>query len=366
MLANAGIPIGVMAQGGQVWQDRDKLGEVLVTGFDIRKKFILGSLLIGIPILGFLLLENGASWMTTVLLILVIIPSFFSSLTTALLEVASKLKQDILPLQKIQVIVNIARLLLLLPIIYFLPYAFLALIPIGISQIWGNIKLRKVVSRYVNWNHRPNLKVRKSILGTVKRILPEAIYYSISGQITIWLLSIFGSTTSLAQIGALGRIAMIVNLVAVLSSTLITPRFARLPNSYRLILFRFFQALAVISVVLGALVFAVYLFPGQILWVLGPNYSGLEYEILLAVTGSCLSTFAGITFSLYSSRGWVLNPIISIPLSIFTLIAAIIMMDVSTLRGVLFLNIFVAAVQLTLHLGYGFLKIDKLKLISGN
>lgn len=361
MLANAGIPIGVMAQGGQVWKDKEKLGEVLVTGFDLRKRFIFGSLLVGIPIMAYLLIENGAGWLFTLLLILVLIPSFFSKLTTALLEIAPKLKQDIIHLQKIQVLVNIARLFLLIPIIYFFPYAFLALIPIGISQIWGNVKLKRITARYVNWNQRPNIEIRKKILGTVKRILPEAIYYSISGQITIWLLSIFGSTTSLAQIGALGRIAMIVNLVAVLCGTLIIPRFARLPNAYKLLVSRFVQTLAFVCLILGVLVFLVYLFPSQILWVIGPNYAGLEYEILLAVIGSCLSTFAGITFSLYSSRGWVLNPTISIPLSILTLVAAIIFTDVSTLQGVLSLNIIIGATHLLLHFGYGFFKINTLK-----
>lgn len=361
MLANAGIPIGVMAQGGQVWMDKEKLGEVLVTGFDLRKRFIFGSLLIGIPIMGYLLLENGAGWLITLLLILVLIPSFFANLTTALLEIAPKLKQDIIPLQKIQVLVNIARLFLLIPIIYFFPYAFLALIPIGISQVWGNIKLKRITARYVNWKQEPNIEIRKKILVTVKRILPEAIYYSISGQITIWLLSIFGSTTALAQIGALGRIAMIVNLVAVVCGILIIPRFARLPNTYKLIVTRFFQALAFVCLILGVLVFLVYLFPSQILWVIGPNYAGLEYEILLAVIGSCLSTFAGITFSLYSSRGWVLNPTISIPISILTLIAAIMLTDVSTLQGVLILNIVIGVVHLILHLGYGLFKIGTLK-----
>jgi O-antigen/teichoic acid export membrane protein len=364
MLANAGIPIGVMAQGGQVWDNKEKLGEVLVTGFDLRKKFIFGSLLVGIPILLYLLKENGASWWSTLLLISVLIPSFFSSLTTNLLEIAPKLKQDIVRLQKVQLGVNLGRLALLVPLVYIFPYAFLALVPISVSQIIGNIKLKKIISEYVDWKQKINLTIRKKILGTVKRILPEAIYYGISGQITIWLLSIFGSTTSLAQIGALGRIAMIVNLVAILCNTLITPRFARLPNNYKIIVSRFFQVLAIVLLTLGLLVFIVYLLPSQILWVIGPNYAGLEYEILLAVIGSCLSTFAGIAFWLYSSRGWVLNPSFSIPLSILTLIGAILLTDVSTLEGVLILNIIVGGMHLILHLGYGFFKINTLKSID--
>ncbi len=361
MLANAGIPIGVMAQGGQVWDNKEKLGEVLVTGFDLRYRFIVGSLAVGVPVMIYLLIQNQASWLMTMLLVIALVPSFFSSVSTALLEIAPKLKQDIFALQKIQVAVNIGRFLLLVPIIFLFPYAFLALVPIGITQVWGNTRLRKIITPYVDWHQRPSPIIRKNILATVRRILPEAIYYSISGQITIWLLSVFGSTTSLAQIGALGRIAMIVNLVAILFSTLITPRFARLPNNYKLIVSRFFQAQALVLFIFMLIVSMVYLFPNQILWVIGPNYSGLEYEIVLAVIGSCLSTFAGITFSLYSSRGWVLNPLVSIPLSLISLVAAIILTDVSTLRGVLALNIILAGTLLVMHLIYGYLRIMRIK-----
>ncbi|CAN0603976.1 unnamed protein product, partial [Ectocarpus sp. 12 AP-2014] len=61
MLANAGIPIAVMSEGGKIWKNKEKLGEVLVTGFDFRKKFAIGSLILGIPILSYLLYINNAS-----------------------------------------------------------------------------------------------------------------------------------------------------------------------------------------------------------------------------------------------------------------------------------------------------------------
>src|SRR4051794_12896030 len=38
ILSDAGISTGVMAQGGKVWQDKEKLGAVLATGLDLRRK----------------------------------------------------------------------------------------------------------------------------------------------------------------------------------------------------------------------------------------------------------------------------------------------------------------------------------------
>src|SRR6476620_8569895 len=58
VLGDSGISTSVMAQGGKVWQNREKLGSVLVSGFNLRKKFAMVSLLIAIPILLYLLIHH--------------------------------------------------------------------------------------------------------------------------------------------------------------------------------------------------------------------------------------------------------------------------------------------------------------------
>tara|TARA_R110000823_G_scaffold221679_2_gene350170 strand:- start:28352 stop:29653 length:1302 start_codon:yes stop_codon:yes gene_type:complete len=361
MLANAGIPIAVMAEGGKVWQDKTKLGEVLVTGFHFRKKFAIGSLLIGIPILAYLLYHNGASGLMIGLIILALIPVFYSQLSDVLLQIAPKLKQDIVPLQKNLVAVNLGRLFLLGLSLFLFPLAFVALLSASIPQVLGNLNLKKITRSYADWGQRPSHELKGKMAGTVRRVLPEAIYYSFSGQITIWILSIFGTTTSIAEIGALGRIAMVINLVSIVFGMLVVPRFARLANAFKLLLKRYVQVQLLVFLVFCFLIFLVYIFATEILWVLGPQYANLSYELFLAVIGSCLSVFSGIVFSLYSNRGWVMNPVISIPISIATISMAIWVTDVSSLIGVLWLNIIVGAIQLLIHSGYGFFKIFKIK-----
>ena len=61
VLADGGISSGVMAQGAKVWQDKEKLGEVLATGLDLRRKFAIGSLLISVPILFYLLIHKNTA-----------------------------------------------------------------------------------------------------------------------------------------------------------------------------------------------------------------------------------------------------------------------------------------------------------------
>ncbi|HEA31096.1 MAG TPA: polysaccharide biosynthesis protein [Leeuwenhoekiella sp.] len=353
ILANAGIPTGVMAEGGRVWMDKAKLGVVFASGFELRRKFGIVSLIICVPILIYLLRHNNASWLTTILIIVGIIPAFFAQISNSILEIAPKLTQDITRLQKNELGINIGRLLLLIPSMFIFPFAYIAIYSATIPQVVGNRNLKKITNKYVDWEQSSSLKVKKSILQKVKRILPEAIFYCLSGQITVWLLSIFGSTNSIAQIGALGRLAMVIGIISVLFGTLITPRFARLKDDFNLLLRRYWQALILVLFALCFVVLVVYLFPSQILWILGSDYANLEREVVLAIIGSCLSIFSGIISSLYSSRGWIINPIFYITISIVSTVIGIVVTDISTLYGVLILNIIVAGVQVLTHFIYG-------------
>jgi hypothetical protein len=107
LLADSGISTGVMAQGGKVWQDKERLGAVLATGLDIRRKMGVASLIVVTPILIYLLLQHQASWLTTLLIVASLIPAYFTALSDSLLEIVPKLHQDIVALQKNQITVSV-------------------------------------------------------------------------------------------------------------------------------------------------------------------------------------------------------------------------------------------------------------------
>ena len=359
LLADGGISAGVMAQGGKVWQDKEKLGIILATGLDLRKKFAIGSLLIAIPILFYLLLHHGATWLVSVLLVVSLIPSFITALSGTLLEIAPKLHQDIPSLQKNQVIANVGRLALLTLSLFSFPWASVAILSSGLPQIWANNKLRKMSSSYADWSQQSDPLYRKEILLFVKRILPGSIYYCLAGQITIWLISIFGSTVAVAQVGALGRLSMMLGIFSVLFSTLIAPRFARLPSNVRLLLNRYIQIEVGLIAISCFIIAFVWLFPTQVLWLLGNKYSNLSSEVVLSIVNSCLGLITGASFAICTSRGWVLHPAISIPITIGAISLGIVLFNISTLKGILTLNIFVAIVEAVMYFTYNIANILK-------
>lgn len=364
ILSDGGISTGIMSQGGKVWEDKQKLGKVFVTGFEMRKKFGLISLIVSLPVLFYLLIHNGASYLTSFLILLSVVPAFFASLSDSLLEIPLKLNQSIIPLQKNQVFVSLGRLLLVVSTIFIFPFAYLIILVGGISRIYGNIKLKKITNIFADTSQPEDVLVKNEISIIVKRSLPGLIYYCFSGQISTWIISIFGNSASIAQIGALGRISSVLSLLMVVFSTLIVPRFARIRNQPDKLLKHYLKIVFAFFIISILIVGFTYVFSDQILWILGNNYRGLNTELILLIIGSSISMIMSSALSLYLSRGWILHYYISISASLFPIILGCLFFDISTLIGNLYLNILVAFVQMLLHVSYGYFKI--LKMNEGN
>jgi hypothetical protein len=253
------------------------------------------------------------------------------------------------------------RLMMLLLTLFVFPWAYIAILSASLPQILGNIRLRKISTAYADLDQKPDPAIEKNILAIVKRILPGSIYYCLSGQITIWLISIFGTTTAIAQVGALGRLSMMLGLFSAIFGALVLPRFARLINNKELLFKRFIQIQLGLIVLFVSIVLIVSMFPSQLLWVLGKNYSGLEKALILSVAGSCISLFAGLLFTISTSRNWIINPLISIPLTLATIICAASLINISSLSGILKFNLFVSSTEVIIYFVYCIIKISKVQ-----
>jgi hypothetical protein len=209
ILADSGIVNGVMSESGKVWENKKELGTVLATGLKLRKKFGAISLIVSINVLAYLLFTHGASWPTIIMISLATMITFSATLSDSLLEIAPKLHQDIKPLQRNQLEVSLGRLLLTGAMIFVFPFTFIALIANGLPRLYGNYKLKELANKFIIKSEQIDINVQKSIYKGVKRSLPIAVYHCISGQLSIWLISFFGDTTSISQMGALGRLSLI-------------------------------------------------------------------------------------------------------------------------------------------------------------
>jgi O-antigen/teichoic acid export membrane protein len=354
ILADSGISNGVMAISGKVWQDPKKLGVVLATGLDLRRKFAVVTLVIAIPVIIYLLLQNKASWLTSILIVLSLIPAFYAALSDSLLEIGPKLHQDIASLQKNQLTVGFGRLVLTVGTIFIFPWTFVILLASGVPRIYGNFKLKKINEKFIEINQVPDPLVRKEILQIVAKILPNIIYFSLSGQIVIWILSVFGQTKDLAAIGALGRFSIIVGVFTGVLSTILIPRFSRLNANAAKILKVFILFQIVLVLFSGSVLAVVFLFPSQLLLLLGTSYTGLSSELFLMMLASCIGIVTSMSGNLLGSRGHFLNPVLVIAMNIGCLLMAYFIWDLTTIQGNLYSGVLYGCVSLTVNYLFSF------------
>ncbi len=351
VLADIGISIGMVSIGGRVWQDARRFGELVSTGLRLRRTLGVASILAITPLLYFMLTKNGASLPYTLLLIGAVLAGLFAQLSLGILEVVPRLRSDVRQIQKIDLSGSISRLIVLVALAFiFLNAGVAALVGAG-TLLFQYFLMRRYAAAVIDLHAPENTDDRRAMVGFIRNQAPNAIFYCLQGQITILLISFFAQRAgAVAEVGALGRLAMIFTVLGSLMANIFAPAFARCQEKRRL-------GVLYAGIVGGVIVFGLcvlggaWLFPNQFLFVLGPHYSHLQRELLLMVGGATLNMVASTLWALNASRAWIAGSWLYIPLTLATQIALIPFVDFSTVTGVLIFNLVSAAPSLLLNIG---------------
>jgi hypothetical protein len=184
----------------------------------------------------------------------------------------------------------------------------------------------------------------------IKGQAANSAFFCFQGQITVFLISVFGArAASVAEVGALGRLAMIFTVVSHLLANVFVPAFARC-QSIRKLRLEYAAIVGGVAAFSLLVVGAAFLFPGQFLFVLGNKYSHLRAELLLMVGGAVVNAMTGTLWSLNASKAWVGGSWLYIPLTLATQVALIPYTDFSSVTGVLTFNLISAVPNVLLNL----------------
>lgn len=354
LLADIGISVGLISIGGRVWQDRHRFGELINTGLAVRKKLAAGAVVIVAPILYAMLARNGASAIYTLLLIAFVLAGFSIQLSVDIFSVVPRLRSDIGRIQKIDFTCAIVRLLLILGLVYLFATAGLAVAIASVTFLLQYFLLRAYAAKVVDLKADENAEDRQEIVRLIKNLAANAVFYCFQGQITVFLISFFARrAASVAEVGALGRLAMIFTVLTNLLINIFVPAFARCQDKHKL---RYLYAAIAGGVILfsAAVLGGAALFPDQFLFVLGNRYTHLHRELLLMIGVAVISAFSGTLWLLNASKAWVSGAWLYIPLTLATQIALIPFTDFSTVAGVLIFNLISAVPSLLLNLALSY------------
>jgi len=335
MLADSGISGGLSSIGGTIWQDNSKFGSLIRTALTLRRKLALVAVIVVSPIFVWLLIvKNQAPVATTAVLVALAIAGFLLQLTAGVLGVVISLRQEIRRMQLLGLAAAVLRLGLLAPacLIFIDARIAIAVGTVAVAlQVWI---LRRWARTSIEWNAPESADYRSRIIAIVKKQAPLTCFYCIQSQISVLLISTFGSEQQVAEIGALGRFAIFFALIGSMMSSIVVPRFARCQDR-GILKRRYWQVAAGFALLAGSLVVLSAIFPKPLLWIIGGRYANLEHDVWLMMLSAALGSMFVALVSLTYCKGWIVPAFISIPMEVAVQTTLILTFDISTVRGVL-------------------------------
>lgn len=350
LLADIGISVGLVSIGGRVWQNRQRFGELVVTGLRVRRKLGAAAIFIVAPIMCSMLLKHGASISYTLLLVVIVIAGLLCQFSVGVLSVVPRLRSDIPKIQQIDFVAAVVRLALFVAVAFFILDAGVAVAVASAVFLLQYFMLRRYVSAVVDLHAAPNAEDRQEIVRLTKHLAANAVFYCFQGQITILLISFCAHhVSSVAEVGALGRLAMIFAVLTNLLTNIFVPAFARCHNARKL-RWLFLAIIGGVAAFSFAVVVAAAIFPGEFLFVLGNKYAHLDRELLLMVGGSVIAALTGTFWALNASKAWIQGAWLYIPLTLGVQLLLIPFINLSSVDGVLTFNLLSALPNLLLNM----------------
>jgi O-antigen/teichoic acid export membrane protein len=190
---------------------------------------------------------------------------------------------------------------------------------------------------------------RRRILRYLLPTLPSALYFSIQGPLVVWLAATFGGTKNIAEVGALGRLGLVLSMFSGLSGVVLLPRMARIVDE-RLYRRRYFQYGGLLLAIALGLLAAAVLFPGALLFVLGKPYSGLHRELALVTASAGLTLLSGFAVGVNLARSWNRWQTAAVLVLVAAQTGLASMLPLTKTAGVLLFSLLSGAVGLALQL----------------
>ncbi len=350
-LSDSGISAALQAVGGPLWQDRARFSRVVGAVLRAQRWLVAGASLVVIAWMLVLLHRLQAPVVGMACAVVLVAAFAWPAAAAQIWSHVNRLQQRLRPQLLAEVSASASRLVLTAASLGVLLWAgggtldsmpalaFVAVVACACAASFALHHLVKraaagMVHRDECGSHEFDAAVRRIVAGSAA----FTIYYGLQGQVGTWLISFYGTSARVADVGALGRLGVLFALAGAPVVQLGVPAFARCQGRAQLL-----RQLLVVCGLYGlfslAVVVVVTLLPGPVLWLLGPQYAHLGFELRLAALAPALTGLCGIVWALVLARGWVRSSVLVVPVGLAAQVAACAFLDLSTVTGVLLFNL---------------------------
>ncbi len=321
-----------MSLAASVKRPSRELDTIYVSARSARMRLSVVVMALVIPLLVYLLLANGATLPTTLIMTALvsacIIPLQQYGLTTTELQLQRRLGS----IGVVDMLTSLARVLL---------------VSLAWLSSWANAISLTLASTVVAWvqtllssrqtrstlrsKARVDVGIRRSYSRAVRQSLPAVLVMVASEQMITVLLTWSGNTSGIAEIAALSRYALAFALLNNVLGTWGASMIARTTGGRRALLKSSGRYLVLyLSSCILFLAF-VTVFTTPLLDLLGSHYSGLRAEFFILMAGATISNIASFGIGAVNhARGYLRYSWTYIPLVAIWLVAGVTLVDTST------------------------------------
>lgn len=315
LLADVGVSSALTAAGGKVWRDDYELGRVMHAGLRIRRRLGLIACLIIFPLTFWMLYSKGDYWLSALVLSFCVVIGSNFQLSIGVFESVPRLRSKVEQLSWGEVVPAFVRFVLTFAACSIFVNSLIAVIITSISFGVQCLLYWNYAREKVPLDAPINPETTAFIWKVVRQQAPATIYYCVNGQLTLFLMSILGKATNIAEVGALGRFTTVFVVLNSLLYNFAAPRFARAQQKKEMLRIYFGIMGAWIVVNIG-LVLTVYIGRPYILLLLGKNYQNLSHELMIYILGAAASNISGAIGILNRAKAWVDKSWMAIPMAI--------------------------------------------------
>ncbi len=335
VLADSGISVALSAIGGKVWQDRHRMGELVNTALRTRWRLAGGVGVLISPLLGWMLWHNGATPVYGTALLFAVLASLYFQLSQDVYIIVPRLNSRMEPVMRNSLAVAVVRLAATAALLALFFNALVAVAMAVVISAYQNRRMAGWSGECADPDAPTNPSDQREIARKMRHLMPGAIFFCLQGQLLILLISFTGRSDHVADVGALGRLAVIFDLFGSLLVNLALPAFTRCHDPG--LLKKRYAQIFIGYVCLGAAMTAFAAFaPAPMLWLLGKKYAGLRYELILIVANMSVGTLVGTMWSMNAAKGWVHYNWIEIPVRLLFQAALLLLIDVTTVPGAIY------------------------------
>jgi|GEM_PF-5692797 hypothetical protein len=340
MLCATGVAIGFRKLGGKLWNQHREYASLIASANRQRLRqsaFIFP--LIG-AITWFLLARQGAppavAGGLAILTLLVVFPDVDRAVKIEALLISDRWKT----VQWQKLLVVLLRITLVFAMVFTIGLEIEQLLfAAAVAAFAGSWFVERSGRDIWSREARPDAGYTGEMQAMFRKTLPNALFAAVQGQLAVIVLGIVGSSTSMADLGAVTRLSALFIVPSAFVSNVFAPSFSKCGDRKKLILIYCGSLLSFLVFSVGCLLL-VASFPDILLFMLGPNYSGLQKELILAASLALVLFGSRLFARLNQSKGWIdIDARWNIPATIAVLGIGMTVFDMATVDGALMLTI---------------------------